>query len=287
MVVNLSNQSDIYHRSETLVRFYDDVKKFDTLSKEEEDECFKIIRKSSDKKLVKQYKDKIAKHNQRLVIAIAKKYGTKDNLLDLINEGNLGLLDAIDKFNPKFEAKFATYAVWHIRRSINMFLINNDKLVRKSYNQQTYNKLNNIKNEFLQKYERLPSDEELIETLYERFNLKITDNSDLLDVQSISINNDCDEDEDYNPYITEFETHTSNENLIEKEIEETHTKSLVNRLLSKLPQREQTIIKMLYGVDCERIYKLEEVAVEVNLTTERTRQLAKLAMKKLMEFSQK
>ena len=132
MVINLKNRtSNIFTRTETLVKYYDDIRHYKLLSQEEEVQLF-ITLKEGDKKSKEKARITIVNANQRFVVAVAKKFGTNENLLDLISEGNIGLMEAIDRFDYTKGVRFSTFAVWYIRRAINFYNINHGSLVTKS-----------------------------------------------------------------------------------------------------------------------------------------------------------
>jgi RNA polymerase primary sigma factor len=131
LVINLKAETGLVDRSENTTRFYEDIKKFPTLTKEDEDKWFDVLKNGSpeEKSFARDY---IWLCNQRLVIAAAKKWATTDTLTDYINEANIGLAEAIDKFELDKGTKFCTYAMWFIKRAINNY--NNDvaPMVRKT-----------------------------------------------------------------------------------------------------------------------------------------------------------
>ena len=109
MVVNLKTpNSDYFERTETLVRYYEDIRKYDVLTNEEELELFEMIKNGN--KFEKQVaKEKLINCNQRFVVAVAKRYATNDNILDLINEGNIGLMEALENFKVEKGVKFTKF----------------------------------------------------------------------------------------------------------------------------------------------------------------------------------
>lgn len=119
-VVNLKTISDYKARSETLVRFYHDVAKYKILTIEEENEWMNLY-KNGTKEEKDCAKNALITSNIRFVIAMAKKYGNNDNVLDLINEGVIALTEAMDKFNPSVGIRFLSFAVWYVRRELNLY----------------------------------------------------------------------------------------------------------------------------------------------------------------------
>lgn len=285
MIVNLkARTSDYFERTDTLVRYYEDIRRYQLLSLEEESELFNLLKDGNDDE--KRYaRSRIINANQRFVVAIAKKFGTNDNILDLISEGNIGLMEAIDKFDVSKGVKFATFAVWYIRRAINLYNINNGALVTKSNISKTYHVISQATNKFIQREFRQPTLDELRELLEKEYNIDIKDSIDIIDTRILSIDGESDDSED-SENVGDTIVYKSNNayiNSYEKCVENDFNKELIQSMLNKLSKREQEIIKLIFGIDCDREYELQEVAQKVGLTTERVRQLKFSIINKLKE----
>lgn len=286
MIVNLkSRAADYFERTDTLVRYYEDIRRYQLLSLEEEAELFNLLKYGNNEE--KKYaRSKIINSNQRFVVAIAKKFGTNDNILDLISEGNIGLMEAIDKFDITKGVKFSTFAVWYIRRAINLYNINHGTLVTKSNISKTYHVISQATNKFVQREFRQPTLEELKDLLVNEYNVDIKDAIDILDTRIVSIDDDGGDDSDDNTNVSDVIAYRSNSaysNTYEKRAENDFNKELIQSMLNKLSKREQDIIKLIFGIDCDREYELQEVAKKVGLTTERVRQLKFSIIEKLKE----
>ena len=191
MIVNLkSGTSDYFERTETLIRYYDDIRKYGLLSQEDEIKLFQLLKNgsSSDKQKAR---ETIINSNQRFVVAIAKKFGTNDNILDLISEGNIGLMEAVDRFDYTKGVRFSTFAVWYIRRAVNTYNINHGALVTKSNISKTYHVISQATNKFIQRELRQPTLEELRDIIVNEYNIDIKDVIDVLETSVVSIDNDC------------------------------------------------------------------------------------------------
>lgn len=300
MVIDLKSGNNKYERTETLKRYYEDIRKFNVLSVEEEKELFKTYRFGT-----KIEKDKareiITNSNLRLVVSVAKKYGNDDNILDLINEGSLGLLEAIDSFDyekaEKVEGykdygcgyiKFSSYAIWYIRRAINFYLQNNGALVKKSNISKTYHNISRATNKFIQTEQREPTAEELFEILNEEYGVKIQDVKDITATRFTSIDESVDDDDACNiGDINMFNTTSASTNAYELEATSDYNKLLLTSLLDGLSDRDQNILKMSFGIDCFREYTNEEVAEAVGLTKERVRQIIETTIAKLHKEAKK
>ena len=278
MVVNLKTpNSDYFERTETLVRYYEDIRKYDVLTNEEELELFEMIKNGN--KFEKQVaKEKLINCNQRFVVAVAKRYATNDNILDLINEGNIGLMEALENFKVEKGVKFTTWAVWFIRRAINLYCINYGNLVRKTNLSQTYHVVSQATNKFIQTEYRQPTLEELAELLKDEHDVDIKNLSYIIDTKFTSIdegfNSNDDEMNVFNEYSASF-------NDYEKVSNNEFNNKLISNMLLKLPKREKDIITLYFGIGYDREYELQEIAEKVGLTTERVRQLKNDILDKL------
>lgn len=275
MIVNLKNTTaDYFERTDTLIRYYDDIRRYQLLSLEEEIELFTLLKNGNEDE--KKYaRSKIIVSNQRFVVAIAKKFGTNDNILDLISEGNIGLMEAIDKFDLTKGVKFSTFAVWYIRRAINMYNINHGALVTKSNISKTYHVISQATNKFIQREYRQPTLDELKEILVNEYKVDIKDVIDVLETRIISIDNEPDDSDDNTNMedVVIYRSNSANNNIYEKNIDNDFNKELITSMLNQLSSREQEIIKLIFGIGYDREYELQEVAEKVGLTTERVRQL--------------
>lgn len=280
MIINLSNTTDIYERTETLKQYYADIKRFPLLSKEEEETLFQKL-KSNDKKIAAKARQKIIESNQRFVVAVAKRYATQTNLLDLINEGNIGLIEALETFDTTKNIKFTTWAVWFIRRAINMYSRANNTIIRKTNVSKTYHRLSKLRNKFIQEFERYPTDEELITLLQDECNVKITNPGDLTEFQVTSIDEGFNSDSDDNYVDNEFNVASASFNNYENQVNSDYTAYQLNKLFNQLSPRDEKIIKLLYGIGYERAYEIKEVGQMMNMTAERIRQLKESIVKEM------
>lgn len=288
LVINLKAETGLVDRSENTTRFYEDIKKFPTLTKEDEDKWFGVLKNGNpeEKNFAREY---IWLCNQRLVIAAAKKWATTDTLTDYINEANIGLAEAIDKFELNKGTKFCTYAMWFIKRAINNY--NNDvaPIVRRTNLSKTFHVVSKVTNDFIQKYERFPTADELKESINKKYKKKdIKDKNDLLDIHIARMNDVGGDSDDSNANFTDLMDYnriSSSVNEYEVKSNDDYNKKLVDNLLKVLNPREQKLIKMRFGLieinGIKREFELIEVAEELNLTTERVRQLETEIIKKL------
>ena len=225
--------------------------------------------------------EKLTRANLRFVVSVAKQYQNQGlSLPDLINEGNLGLIKAAEKFDETRGFKFISYAVWWIRQSILQALAEQSRIVRLPLNQVgSLNKISKAYSKFEQENERKPSPDELAEEL----DIPVDKISDTLKVSGRHISVDA-------PFV-EGEDNTLLD-VIVNEDSPMADKSLVNeslsreieRALSTLSEREKQIVEMFFGINHQEM-TLEEIGDRFNLTRERVRQIKEKAIRRLRNNS--
>lgn len=267
-------------RTRNIADYLHDIKQYPVLTETEENELIKKIKDGDN-----EAREKLIKCNLRFVFAIAKCYATDDKLLDLVNEGNIGLITAIDMYDITFKNRFLSYAVWYIRRSINYYLINDNLLVRRTNNAKVSTKLHNINNKYFCKNGRYPSEEEIIEILREEYGVKIQFESDLYELKTESINSTFDDD-DSNTYENskEYIAKTSSFNEYEKTINDDYNKYFAEKMLSIFNQRDKQIMEMYFGFGDYKDKNFEnfyDIGQELGLSSERVRQIVANSIKKM------
>lgn len=272
--IDFTDTGDISSTTQDPVKMYlKDIGKVPLLSAEEEIELAKRMEAGDEAA-----KKKLAESNLRLVVSIAKRYVGRGMLfLDLIQEGNLGLLKAVEKFDYRKGYKFSTYATWWIRQAITRAIADQARTIRIPVHMvETINKVTRVSRDLLQKLGREPLPEEVGEVMglpKERVQeiMKIAQ-------EPVSLETPIGEEED--SHLGDFIQDES----IPTPVEATNQTLLHEQLddvVSTLTEREQRVIKLRFGWDDGRPRTLEEVGKEFNVTRERIRQIEAKALRKL------
>ncbi len=262
--------------SASLDKYLQEIGKEDLITVEEEVELAQRIRKGDQEAL-----EKLTKANLRFVVSVAKQYQNQGlSLPDLINEGNLGLIKAAEKFDETRGFKFISYAVWWIRQSILQALAEQSRIVRLPLNQVgSLNKINKAFARFEQEHERTPSPEELANAL----DLPKEKVSDTLRVSGRHVSVDAPfadgEDNSLLDVLVNADSPNADRGLINESLG-----TEVERALATLTDREKDIIKYFFGIGCSEM-TLEEIGEKFGLTRERVRQIKEKAIRRLRHSS--
>ena len=223
-------------------------------------------------------RDRLINANLRFVISVAKQYQNRGlSLADLINEGNLGLIEAVQRFDDTRGFKFISYAVWWIRQAIIKALADNARIVRLPINRiSIINKIKKSIAEFEQNYEREPTIFEITKAL------KLAPSDVTIAIETtkryISLDAPLIQGEEENMYDTLLSKDTSTP---DKELLKDSLRKEIERALNKLPTREADIIRLNFGLNGKPTHTLEEISEELNLSKERIRQIKIKSIKRL------
>lgn len=256
------------------VRMYlKEIGKVPLLTSEEEIELAKRMEEGDE-----EAKARLAEANLRLVVSIAKRYvGRGMQLLDLIQEGNLGLMKAVKKFDYRKGYKFSTYATWWIRQATTRAIADQARTIRIPVHMvETINKLLRVSRQLLQELGREPTNEEIAE----RMDIPVSRVREIMKISQdpISLETPIGEEED--SHLGDF---IKDENITSPADAAAFVllKEQLNEVLGTLTEREQEVLKLRFGLDDGRTRTLEEVGKEFNVTRERIRQIEAKALRKL------
>ena len=257
-----------------------EIGKIPLLSQEEEFELAQKVIHGNEKEK-KRAKDKMAESNMRLVVSIAKRYSGRGlDFLDLIQEGNTGLLRAVEKFDPDKGFKFSTYATWWIRQAITRAIADQARTIRIPVHMvETINKVLRTQRRLTQELNREPTTEEIGKAMDMdadkiEYVMKIKQDIASLDA---SVGRDGEDDDSSLGDFIEDEDRVSPEDAAANQL----LKEQIASILSTLTDREQKIIKMRFGIGGGKSHTLEEVGAEFSVTRERIRQIEAKALAKL------
>ncbi|MBR0117026.1 MAG: RNA polymerase sigma factor RpoD/SigA [Prevotella sp.] len=265
-------QSITNRESASLDKYLQEIGHEELISVEEEVELAQRIRKGDRKAL-----EKLTKANLRFVVSVAKQYQNKGlSLPDLINEGNLGLIKAAEKFDETRGFKFISYAVWWIRQSILQAIAEQSRIVRLPLNQVgSVNKINKIANRFEQEHERRPSADEIGDFV----DLPEEKIEDALKVNTRHVSMDAPfADGEENSLLDILPNNDSPDTDFELVMESLRNE--INRALLTLNERERHIIEAFFGINQPEM-TLEEIGEKFGLTRERVRQIKEKAIRRL------
>ena len=258
--------------SEALDKYLQEIGKEEMISVEEEVELAQRIRKGDHKAL-----ERLTRANLRFVVSVAKQYQNQGlSLPDLINEGNVGLIKAAEKFDETRGFKFISYAVWWIRQSILQAIAEQSRIVRLPLNQVgSVNKINKILNKFEQENERRPSVEEISEHL----DLPEDKIDEAMSVSSRHVSVDAPfvdgEDNCLLDILINDDAPMADRDLLVESL-----KSEINKALKMLNDRERGVVEAFYGINQPEM-TLEEIGTKFGLTRERVRQIKEKAIRRL------
>lgn len=262
--------------SASLDKYLQEIGREELISVEEEVELAQRIKKGDQTAL-----EKLTRANLRFVVSVAKQYQNQGlSLPDLINEGNLGLIKAAEKFDETRGFKFISYAVWWIRQSILQALAEQSRIVRLPLNQVgSLNKINKAYSKFEQENERKPSPEELAEQL----EIPAEKVADTLRVSGRHISVDAPFVEGEDNSLLDVLVNSDSPNADRSLINESLAKE-IERALATLTERESDIIRLFFGIGCQEM-TLEEIGERFGLTRERVRQIKEKAIRRLRHTS--
>ncbi len=264
----------------SLDKYLQDISKVGLITAEEETELAKRIR-DGDKEAL----ERLTKANLRFVVSVAKQYQNQGlNLSDLINEGNIGLIKAAERFDETRGFKFISYAVWWIRQSIMQAIAEQARIVRLPLNKiGAITKINRTFSELEQIHEREPSVDEIAELL----DMSSSEVKDSLTISGrhISVDAPLSSDEESNTMLDVMSGEEDGDHTPDRELMNDSLRNEIERSFSTLSFREAEVLRMYFGINYKSQLTLEEIGENFELTRERVRQIKEKALRKLKHTS--
>ena len=264
--------------SQSLEKYLQEIGKVDLLTPEDEVDLAQRIRQGDQIAL-----ERLTKANLRFVVSVAKQYQNQGlSLSDLINEGNLGLIKAAQRFDETRGFKFISYAVWWIRQSILQALAEQSRIVRLPLNKVgSLNKINKAFSQLEQEFEREPTPEELAEVL--ELHAQEIETTMGVAARHVSVDAPFVDGED-NSLLDVLEDHNTERTDAKLEYLDCLRRE-IERSLSTLSERQSDVVKLYFGIGVEHPMSLEDIGAEFDLTRERVRQIKDKAINKLRTAS--
>jgi RNA polymerase primary sigma factor len=265
-------QSITNRQDESLTYYFRDISKEPLLTSEEEYRLSKLAKEGNINAI-----NKLVKSNLRFVVSVAKQYqGNGLSLVDLIQEGNIGLIEGIKKFDPDKGFKLISYAVWWIRQSITLAISNKCRTVRVPWNRIVdLSKINKVSENFEKINHRSPSIEEIANELNcseDKVSIALSSNN-----RSLSLDTPF-KDEDAGCLLDIIPN--KNSTLSDTHLVENSNNKVINQLLELLPYRESDVLRLSFGIDTEQL-TLDEIGYRFGIGSERTRQIQNDAIRRL------
>lgn len=260
-------QQITYRTEESVNRYFQEVNKYPMITADEEAELTRRI-KQGDKNAL----DKLILANLRFVISVAKQFQSRGlSFPDLINEGNIGLVKAAERFDETRGFKFISYAVWWIRQSIIQAISNNTRIVRLPINRlSSINKIAKAIPLLEQELEREPTNEEIATHL--DLNIEDIEIANKIKKRQLSFDKPLTNDNNDNLNLYDI-VHIDNIPAPDSNLTNESTRKNISRAVSKLSKKEALVINLFFGLNNQTVHTLHEIANILNMSTERIRQI--------------
>lgn len=286
-VVNCNEVRFGCERSQSTEAYMKIVRAYEPLGDQETRRLIAVVQKPTSLKEQSEAMNKVVLYNQRFVISVAKKWAKGDNLLDLVNEGNIGLIQAVHNFDLGKDVKFTTYAVHWINQSIRNYIITKEEIVHPANANRIFHYSRSIRNRFFLENQRNPSLDELADAIESKFGYKVTDKRDLAEFQCYGL--DVEENEEIVPTdIRDSITHQlSADNDAIRQLDSEDMCHQVEKLMKVLTQREREVIGLYFGIDRDKCdgeeMAVSHIAMSLDLSEQRVRQIIERGVERMRD----
>jgi RNA polymerase primary sigma factor len=248
--------------------FIEILKHYPPFTPEEEIQAFERLKSGDESAL-----NEIVARNQRWVYSLAKEYARDEiEVMDYVQEGNFGLMEAIEKYDIEKGYKFITFAVWYIRQKMNLYMNGDRDAIKKSNNAKYAKKVEKIKNDFFINNGYMPSFDDIKDILLEKYNIEVKNERDLYDLEINSIDAHVNDDTTFEDCDVFTSATATDDGLCDKEDNE-YYKELVIPILNCLPEKNKEFIKKLYHIGYGDEYTLDKICSEYGLDEAGLRQM--------------
>ena len=270
-------------RTDNVATYFREISAYPLLTPKEERKLLKIAKTGTPLEREKA-KNRLVECNQRFVASVAKRWAKSANFLDIVNEGNLGLIEAVEKFDIAKDCHFITYAVWWIRKYISDFVAEKGGVVSKPNNTKVRRYVRKAKSAFINEYYREPSAEELMEYIKEHYGKNFRYKEDFIKYSISSIDYNPDDDNGVKePSLTAYNNQTASNNITEKTDREDN-KEIISKFLEFLNEREYYVVTNFYGIGTEA-KSVDEIGVDMKRSRERVRQVLAASLVKMKQHA--
>ena len=285
--IDCTNRTNFFVKKDDVSEaYFNEVRRLPLLTETEEQELVVQFKTAPTEQERQKAKNKLIESNLRFVISIAKKLGTPETFLDLVSEGNIGLIKAVEKFDIDKDCHLITYALSWIVAYIKNYQITQVNSVVPPNALKLHNYVKNVTKEFFSKNERNPTPHEIADLVRKKFDFKITNLEDVELGRMISIDEKygvIDEDDTVEESSLYLQRTSSNN--IGEDIEEEYTKHKLDFFLGKLDERERFIVERHYGIGCvEESFDTIGLQLKPELGGERVRQICNDAVRKMKRY---
>lgn len=277
-------KTDNFHvdRTHGVDQFFRDARRFPVLSQEEEHKLL-VIAKTGKGEEANAARNRLIECNQLFVASIAKKMNTNGNFLDLVEEGVIGLMLAIDSYDLSTGNRLISYAAHWIRKRMTDYNIRYAKMVKPNNANMVFTYARKARNEFILKHEREPSLEELKELINGKYNAKVSYTGDLEPFVVKMIVNERERDSALNPntgFMDEYDSITATNN-VDADSDAVDNSETVSTMLSMLNERQREVIKRMYGIGTDIEETADTIALSMGISANRVKKIANDAINEM------